>query len=722
MTTAIQFKPLYGAHASEPLCFLLEVDESTFLLDAGWTTQFDPSLLEPLRPLVNRIDAVLISHPDVMHLGALPYLVGKLGLACPIYATIPVYKMGQMFMYDAYQARSNSEDFTIFDLDDVDAAFEKFVQLKFQQRVALTGKCTGIEISARPAGHQIGGSVWLIKKDVEEIVYAVDFNHSTERHLGGTALETLSKPTLLIVDSLNAIYAPLGRKKRESELLEQVTKTLGEGGDVLMPVDSGGRVLEIAMVLDSHWTQNKIQHPVVFLTNVAFNTIEFAKSQLEWMSESVMHTFENSRENPFSFRNIRLIHSIEELDGLRLPSPKLVLASMPDLEAGFSRILFAQYASNPKNLVVLTDRGIPGTLSHKLLEKEHPGSVDLILKERVPLEGEELQEYRTRKEEERNQKNGDGMILDSESDEESDEDFQSKVAFQSGFDMTSDQFLKAGFKHAMFPFVERIQIFDEYGEAIIPADFELVDKLHHNEREGEKPDQMEVDLEPEEENPTKCIVQEKHVDIKCHVVFIDFEGRSDGRSLKTILQHVAPRKLIIVHGTKESTENLKHYCQTNKELKNTCKMVLSPANGEGTAVTSDTIIWKVKLKEDLIASLRSHTIGDYQLAAVKAIVQGDPGLTGGLSMLEACPIDDAPPHKFSMIGELKLYDMRSTLVQAGFSADLRHGVLVVNSSDGTLFSIRKTEVGGRNQFKLEGVMTEDYFKIRALLYSQFTTL
>jgi len=52
---------------------------------------------------VHQIDAVLLSYPDPLHLGALPYLVGKCGLNCPIYATIPVYKMGQMFMYDLYQ-------------------------------------------------------------------------------------------------------------------------------------------------------------------------------------------------------------------------------------------------------------------------------------------------------------------------------------------------------------------------------------------------------------------------------------------------------------------------------------------------------------------------------------------------------------------------------------------------------------------------------------------
>ena len=56
--------------------------------------------------VVGKIDAVLLSYPDCPHLGALPYAVGKLGLSCPIYATVPVYKMGQMFLYDLYQVLS----------------------------------------------------------------------------------------------------------------------------------------------------------------------------------------------------------------------------------------------------------------------------------------------------------------------------------------------------------------------------------------------------------------------------------------------------------------------------------------------------------------------------------------------------------------------------------------------------------------------------------------
>ena len=112
--------------------------------------------IDELKKYVKNIDAVLLSYPDHLHLGALPYMVGKCGLNCPIYATIPVYKMGQMFMYDLYQSHKNNEEFDIFTLDDVDAAFDKIVQLKYSQNVGLKGKGHGLTITPLPAGHMIG--------------------------------------------------------------------------------------------------------------------------------------------------------------------------------------------------------------------------------------------------------------------------------------------------------------------------------------------------------------------------------------------------------------------------------------------------------------------------------------------------------------------------------------------------------------------------------------
>lgn len=94
------------------------------------------------------------------------------------------------------------------------------------------------------------------------------------------------------------------QKNRQQEIIDSTIETLRNEGNVLFPIDTAGRILELLLILDQHWISNKSlsSYPIIALTNVAFNTIEFAKSQLEWMSDSVMKAFEHSRENQFSFK------------------------------------------------------------------------------------------------------------------------------------------------------------------------------------------------------------------------------------------------------------------------------------------------------------------------------------------------------------------------------------------------------------------------------------
>lgn len=79
-----------------------------------------------------------------------------------------------------------------------------------------------------------------------------------------------------------------------------------------------------------------------------------------------MRCFEDKRNNPFQFRHLSLCHGLSDL--ARVPSPKVVLASQPDLECGFSRDLFIQWCQDPKNSIILTYRTTPGTLARFLID------------------------------------------------------------------------------------------------------------------------------------------------------------------------------------------------------------------------------------------------------------------------------------------------------------------------------------------------------------------
>ena len=50
------------------------------------------------------------------------------------------------------------------------------------------GKPAGITITPFPAGHLIGGTVWIISRETDVVVYAVQYNHSKEKYDAGAGL------------------------------------------------------------------------------------------------------------------------------------------------------------------------------------------------------------------------------------------------------------------------------------------------------------------------------------------------------------------------------------------------------------------------------------------------------------------------------------------------------------------------------------------------------
>lgn len=52
----------------------------------------------------------------------------------------------------------------------------------------MLGKGEGIVISPHEAGRLLGGTIWKITKDGEDVIYAVDFNHRKERYPVGALI------------------------------------------------------------------------------------------------------------------------------------------------------------------------------------------------------------------------------------------------------------------------------------------------------------------------------------------------------------------------------------------------------------------------------------------------------------------------------------------------------------------------------------------------------
>ena len=300
-SSLLQFTVLYGSHSSAgPVCYLLEVAGTVILLDCGWDETWDPALLEPLERVAQDIKVILISHPDINHVGALPYAYKKFKLKAPCYVTAPVLRFAHLAMYDAVLSGS-----ALYSLDDVDSAVSKMNELKFQQplELKLGEDKENIRIFPYAAGRSLGGAIWRVAQEPNlNVIYATDVLQRGERFWDGLALETLTaslgkkSPTLLIQDVLGMeppvvkvpTLASSNPKAREEKFISAVLNTLRAGGDVLVPVDSVSRVLEVLLMLDEVWASKALAqtYDLVFLTRVS-SVLDVASSHIEWASQKL---------------------------------------------------------------------------------------------------------------------------------------------------------------------------------------------------------------------------------------------------------------------------------------------------------------------------------------------------------------------------------------------------------------------------------------------------
>ncbi|KAF9395204.1 cleavage and polyadenylation specificity factor subunit 2 [Podila verticillata] len=703
----IRFTALSGSKSEAALCYLLEIDEAKIMLDCGWNDAFNVDDLRQLKRVAKDVDACLLSHATLHHLGALAYAKSYLGLRAQTYATFPVMDMGRLSLYDIWQSKRSTEDFKTFNLEDIDQAFEAITCLRYHQPTALTGKCKGITITAYAAGHTVGGTIWKISKDTESILYAVDYNHRKDKHLDptvllsrdGTTPNDFRLPSLMITDAFNAGETHPSRADRDKALLVSTVATLATGGSVLLPTDSSTRVLELAYMLDSYWMANRVPFPLILLTNFSYRTAHFATSMMEWMGDTVRSQLTETRENPFQFKYLRLCQRLSDLD--RYPGPKVVLASNLSMETGFAREVFLKldWSQNPRNTLILTERALPGELARFLYDEWKEGVGELSSKDvgsevqldtilqlkvdrKVPLEGPELAEFNAAEEarkereaaeaalQERNRR----TMLEEENDSDDDESMDGDLIeidtllTKSGShdvymkDATkSGGFFKQTQSYRMFPFQERRKKIDDYGESIVVEHFlsassggganapdvngdvkmseagddTMGDVAMKGEGEEVK-DAMDPDMiHPEDSVPSKYVSIEEDVIIRCKVRYVDLEGRSDESAMQTILQAIAPKKLILIHGTEDKTAALSESYLGMSDL---TREIYTPSVGEILNVSEVTNMYKIHLTDALLSSLNFSKLGEYDLAYLVGQVQIPAGSTApvlGMPVIES---------------------------------------------------------------------------------------
>ena len=365
--------------------------------------------------------------------------------------------------------------------------------------------------------------------------------------------------------------------------LDSISTALSSEQSVLIPTLPPTRALDLLILLDNVFTTTPSlqQFPIFYLAHTSQKAITATRTMLEWLSQEI-----NLQDHPLDFKYIKVVTTYQELTQ-GPPGPRVVVVDDLEMQLNsFSHQAFLDFKSSG-NLLLLTSQSVSqNSITSKLfkqwnskspsLSSEIPRPVvsiqfptQLEMESRIPLQGEELLQWKRVDKATREQKDADlffeertrNLLEGTESDSEEDEEDQlildtehhqdeisqrirgSAILLQEGtYDFwigdVSGSNTRASLKH--FPFVDKRKRFDEFGVTFKNDEFIRVEDEFVNINKsvvhaaGGKRKWVEVEMEVEEV-PSRVVKSTVNIDVNIRVGYVDLEGLHDGRAAGNLL-------------------------------------------------------------------------------------------------------------------------------------------------------------------------------------------
>ncbi|CCD26045.2 cleavage polyadenylation factor subunit CFT2 NDAI_0G02680 [Naumovozyma dairenensis CBS 421] len=417
----------------------------TILIDPGWASSA-VSYEDSVRYWTNvipEVDIILLSQPTGECLGAYTLLytnfLSHFKSRIEVYSTLPIANLGRVSMIESYASKGIIGPYNTnrLDLEDIEKSFDHISILKYSQTVDLRSKFDGLSLIAYNSGSNPGGTIWSISTYSEKLIYVHRWNHTRDSILNPASLldQTTGKPLASLLKPSGVIttldkFGSIDPFKRRVKLFKgTVWNSLNNNGSVLIPVEMGsGKFLDILVIIHEFLFENGknpfYKHlPVLLVSYSKGRALTYTKSMLEWLSSSLLKTWESRSSNPspFDLGNRFKVVTSDELS--KYPNSKICLVSNVDilLDETVAHLCDSKSQHQNKTTILLTSNMNNGILQNmkECWEEQKVKEGDLIKFNKTisvhniqldPLNDEELSEYKSVLEE---RKNKEKLIIES---------------------------------------------------------------------------------------------------------------------------------------------------------------------------------------------------------------------------------------------------------------------------------------------------------------------
>ena len=299
---------------------------------------------------ISQLDAVIISHAHLDHVGLLPYLY-KMGYKGPVYMTTPTRDIAALLALDFIGVAYKQAEAPIFSSQDIKEMVNHSICLDYNEVTDIT---PDLRITFYNAGHCLGSSLvhLNIGNGSHNLLYTADYKYGKSRLLD-PAITIFPRLESIITESTYGAktdVVPL-REKSEENLIDVVKKTIEQGGKVLIPELGLGRAQETMLVLEDAIRTGKLQKVPIYINGMIWDINAIHTAYPDFLSSKVRtQVFQDN--NPFTSEIFSRVGSAQERTKVIEGGPCVVLATSGMLVGGASVEYFREFASNPKNAVM----------------------------------------------------------------------------------------------------------------------------------------------------------------------------------------------------------------------------------------------------------------------------------------------------------------------------------------------------------------------------------
>lgn len=335
--------------------------------------------LDPLPFDPKELNAVLVTHAHLDHVGRLPLLI-KGGYTGYFYATAPTIELAQLIMEDALSVMEyDHKKFgrpILYGHEDIAGVMGQFKAVEYgveTRFIASSRKQDDASATFHDAGHIFGSAFIEIAGDGKKVVFSGDM---------GNVEVPILRDTEMLPDNVDAVVCEStygdriheSTQERQEIIEEHVIEAIKRGGVLMIPSFSLERTQELIYELnDLIDRKHRLPRVPIFLDSpLAIGALRVYRKYHDYYDGEAHKLYKNG-DDLFQFPGLTMCETREQSKKINAtPGPKIIIAGAGMMNGG--RILHhaLRYLSDERSTLLIVGYQSKGTLGRQILDGQTP--------------------------------------------------------------------------------------------------------------------------------------------------------------------------------------------------------------------------------------------------------------------------------------------------------------------------------------------------------------